>query len=73
MDKLENAEFTDLAIEAAAVRARPDFAALLIDPLAYLCSSKVIEKRAPQFFEIGATIGFFEEDSSAILIALLAD
>jgi hypothetical protein len=58
--KLKNADFANLAIKRAAVRALLMFPTLFIYPLAYLGSSEVVEIRTPQLLQKCLSVRFLE-------------
>lgn len=67
MIQLDDARFTDGAIDSIAIRASLDLAALLVDFLACLLALGVVSIRAAQFFEICLAIGFEKENARTIL------
>lgn len=48
MRELEDSDFSDLAVDFAAVRTLPTFPALLVDLFANLSSADVVESRSAQ-------------------------
>lgn len=73
MGELEDSDFSNLAVDLAAVRACSTFPALLVDPFVNCSSANVIQSRSAQVVEEILSLFFGEEYSGAGFADVLED
>lgn len=73
MGELEDSDFSNLAVDLAAIRACPTFPALLVDPFVDCGSTDVIQSESAEVVEETSSLFFGEEDSGAGFTDILED